>query len=933
MAVTQAKLRFLSNFLEGDTPNSDGEIGLHCPFHPDENRSASLNVNNELWYCNTCDIGGAVDELVQRIRSGGVEYDPSVKGTRSSRNGSNGVRPLPSEAEVAGWHSGLLGRRYELQELQHRRGLSLGTIKKWKIGWDPAQDAYTIPIRGSDGELVNIRFYQLDPTDDRRKIWSVAGHGEPVLYPINVLEENEQVVICEGEWDTLLTLQSGFPAVTRTGAAKVWKDSWNPQFEGKTVYICHDMDEPGQLGNVKVAAALQDYADAVYIVPLPYPVVEKHGKDLTDYWLDGFNLGDFIDLLLDLTTGSPTDEEKPPPVDVRVLDTLASDYFGKPMTIKATVAGKRKGTYLLPKVVEYTCTMDAGPQCQICPMLGYKGNTTRTVDSHDPLILSMMDSSNEQLDKMLRNHVGAQKCNQLEMENVQAQSVEILQVRPSMDTGGSTDHTTREIVSVDRHDTPTNTTVEIIGTVYPDPRSQNNRFQAWEVHKTVNDFETFVLKDQEAVKLLLPFQSGPEGPAAKLYEIADELASGVTHIYGRRLMHVIMDLTWHSVISFYFMGELQRKGWLDILIVGDTRTGKSYAAGQLAAWYQAGEVVSCESTSFAGVVGGLQQIGNKDWSITWGVIPLNDRRLVVLDEVSGLAVEEIAKMSSIRSSGTAEITKIDRDTTHARTRLLWMGNPRNASMERFTYGVYAMEELIGNREDIARFDLAMSVRSDDVDKWEINRQHDEESCAYTQEQCQTLLRWVWSRRPDQVIWRPGVEQLVLEMAVRLSEQFIDDPPLIQAANVRYKLARVAVALAARTFSTDRAFENIIVKREHVRGASELIADLYGDDGFGYAKVSEKAREDKHLGVSQYDDSREWLHNNAGLVKFLSSQRSGHFRTQDLEDMLNMDREQAKTYIAKMFSFGLVRKDGANIRMLPFLHQMIRELNNRKEADQ
>jgi hypothetical protein len=89
------------------------------------------------------------------------------------------------------------------------------------------------------------------------------------------------------------------------------------------------------------------------------------------------------------------------------------------------------------------------------------------------------------------------------------------------------------------------------------------------------------------------------------------------------------------------------RGWMELLVVGDTRTGKSEAATRLTQFYGAGEVVSCESASFAGILGGLQQFGaNKEWAVTWGAIPINDRRLVVLDEISGLSPEDIGAMSS-----------------------------------------------------------------------------------------------------------------------------------------------------------------------------------------------------------------------------------------------------------------------------------------------
>ena len=68
--------------------------------------------------------------------------------------------------------------------------------------------------------------------------------------------------------------------------------------------------------------------------------------------------------------------------------------------------------------------------------------------------------------------------------------------------------------------------------------------------------------------------------------------------------------------------------------------------------YQLGEFVTGENTSFAGLIGGMQQ-NQKRWFVSWGKIPLNDRRLVILDEASGLSKRDISNMSGVRSSGIA----------------------------------------------------------------------------------------------------------------------------------------------------------------------------------------------------------------------------------------------------------------------------------------
>lgn len=934
--VTQRQLTQLGRYLDGDRPNDLGEWGMYCPIHDDSKRSASLNIETGLWFCNACNIGGAVDELIGMMGKG-----------RQSVNGNGNAASFldfepedmkqtgkpPSEGAIKGWQAALWDKPEELEELMDYRSLTEETLQQFEIGYDREQSAYTIPIRNADGTINNVRFYQIHPSDDRRKIWSVKGLGRPALYPISQLDGASEIILCEGEWDALLTIQNGFAAITRTGAAKVWNRSWNVHFDDKLVIVCHDMDEAGQLANKKVVNDLKKHAREVRVVELPYKVTEKHGKDLTDYWQDGYTPVQFKQLIQDgeAVVRDPNLVQHEV-ADISVLDSFDARQAGQRMRMRVTITGKHNPSFMVPKEISYACTQDAGVKCQICPMNELGGHSVRMVDAHDPVVLRMIESTHLQMDDTMRNHIGAQKCNRLDMEVIEHRTVEKLHVRPSVEYSSrwneAGDYTNRGIISVGRHDSQPNNTVEIVGTIFPNPKTQHNEFQAWELIPTETSVDKFeltpkMLKDLGVFKV----KSG-ERPIVKLADIAKDLASHVTKIYGRNVMHALFDLVWHSALSFRFKDEEVKRGWLDVLVVGDTRTGKSEAADKIRAYYQAGEMLSCESATFAGIVGGLQQYANREWEVSWGAVPLNDRRLVVMDEISGLATDQIAQMSSIRSSGEAQLTKIRSERTWARTRLLWLGNPRAGRMTDYTYGVQAIRPLIGNNEDIARFDLAMSVAATDVDREEINRSHHtDRKQQYPKELCQALVQWVWSRTMDQVLWDAGAEDEIYKASIDLGSRYVEDPPLIQAANVRIKLARVAVALAARTFSTDRSGECIVVKKVHVQDAVKFIDKVYQMPGFGYHEVSREQIEDFKAAISMRDDAKGYLVSQVGLSKFLRSMAGGRFRRQDLEDILMLERDTAVLIINSLWKYRLIRREGANIKMQPILHELLREVKD------
>lgn len=925
----------LAPYLAGESPRENGDIDAHCPLHNDRKRSAVINFEENVWYCNTEGIGGSITDLMEHS-------DEWVEAPANGTSNSGGRRAivkkaesLPSDAMIEGWKRALQSDEIALEDLKSARGLWTKTADYFEIGWDRSAAAYTIPVRDKDGKLINVRRYQLRPPQGRRKIWGITGHNGAELYPFSAIKKvDKEIIVCEGEFDAIICNQYNFRAVTRTSSARSWKADWNAIFKGLIVYVCHDCDSPGQSANRKVARQLARVAAEVRIVRLPYPITEDHGRDITDWWMDhDFDRDGFRRLLdeavpFDEAMGEDPEEVDPTPASV--VDAFDSRRTGRPLALTVTVKGRRDPGYSVPRKIAYRCTQDKGKVCEICVMKSESGEMDKIIAGADPAILEMVNAPKSQIGTMLRVIAGIPKCEKLRVNITEHQAVEVLYARPSVEHSngsGNEDYKNIKLTSVGRHDTSANQTVRVVGALYPDPRTQMNEFLTWDLTRMETSLDRFEVT-QETAEALRIFQPGPrQKPLAKLRDIADDLAAHVTQIYGRPELHAAMDLIWHSVVSFDFAGKRIARGWLDGLFVGDTRTGKSETATRLTRFYQAGEVVSCESASFAGILGGLQQFGsNKEWAITWGAIPINDRRLVVLDEISGLTPEDIGALSSVRSSGIAELTKIQQERTHARTRLIWIGNPRNARMSDYTYGVQAIRPLIGNAEDVARFDLAMTVASSDVKAIDINRSHEQGLQRYGREACAALVRWAWSRTPEQIVWASEAEQAVFAAALDLGKRYTEDPPLIQAANVREKVARVAAAIAARLFSTDERGEVLIVKTIHVRAAVQFLDRLYSMPGFGYQERSAEFIQDRDLAnkPGNVKRAKAVLKHNAGLDKFLRSQ--GKFRRQDLEEILDIDREEANAIISELYRLRMLYKVKGDVLLTPTLHTILRESN-------
>lgn len=916
----------LKPYIATSQSNEEGEWDAHCPLHRDTKRSAQFNFDKRLYYCHAGCGGGSLDYLVEQIGRHPEARHPHQNGSRPKKPKAN-RKGGPTDASVAGWHSALLSTPGALSVLKKQRGLNLHIIKKYELGWDIDSKSYIIPIRDKNGTLLSIRHYRPESAD-AKKMWWERNMARPGIYPMAVLEA-EAVLLCEGEMDALVANQYGFPAVTGTSGAGTWKQSWTALFADKKIYIVYDRDTAGRKGARKVARSLKGVAASIHIVKIP---LKKRGADITDWFVvEGHSADEFRELLRSAEQYYVRKRNilSETPRTVNVLESFKADLSGQPLQMMATITGRRNPPYLVPRKVNIECSMDAGAKCQMCPLLSRNGAMVHTINPHDAVVLQTMDTTDKQLITVLREDIGIPKCDRFTLTVSEQQAVEELFVRPSIeniDDDYEADYTNRKIFSAGKHNTLPNQTVQITGTSLPSPSTKRNEFLAWNVNAIESSIDSFKIDKDigDALRIFRP--DADQRPLSKLKVINEDLAIHVTRIVGRLDLHMAMDLVYHSVINFRFSDKLIGKGWMELLVVGDTRTGKSEAAQRMISHYQAGRLISCESASFAGIVGGLQQFGaGREWTITWGAIPLNDRRLVILDEVNGLTTEQIAQMSSIRSSGIAQLTKIYSEQTTARTRLIWLTNPRKGRISDYTYGIHAIPSLIGNPEDIARFDLAMSIAAEDVSPEIINSaRRDRTAQQYPSDLCHQLVLWAWSRKSDQVVWGEGAEDLVYKAAVKLGARYREDPPLIQAANVRMKIARVAVALAARTFSTDSSYQQIVVERRHVYDAVAFIDWLYGRPGFGYRQDSAQEQEEHTFAAQSMDEAKHYLISRPGLTRFLKSAR-GEFKHSDLADALNTSRDEAVAMVHTLWEMRMVKNVAGGARMEPLLHSILKEI--------
>lgn len=413
----------------------------------------------------------------------------------------------------------------------------------------------------------------------------------------------------------------------------------------------------------------------------------------------------------------------------------------------------------------------------------------------------------------------------------------------------------------------------------------------------------------------------------KLHEIHTDLEANVTRIYERKDLIFAYDLCWHSVIQFEFMGQLLTRGWVEVLVIGDTRCGKTKTAQRMLQHYRAGEMGTGENTSLAGLLGGMQQI-NKQWSITWGKIPRNDRRLVIIDEASNLSTQSIAEFATCRSEGIARITKIHSEQTLSRTRQLWISNPRNnrdgvsRPISAYDYGVLTIPELVGRQADIARFDLACVVANGEVSEDVIfctDRPQLEHK--FTSELSHNLVMWAWSRRSSDVKICRESEQEILRRSRSLASKYHDSIPLVKLEELPEKLARMSVALAARLFNTPDGIQ-LVVLPEHVAVVSEFLDRSYSKPTMGYDRYSRS-----HFDAETLIDSKAIVDRLKPYGKELVDGLLAFevIRQSTLEDLSGLDRDGCRALLSYLVRSRALKPEHTWYRKSPPFIKLLKDI--------
>jgi len=258
----------------------NGEYALdECPLSGCGPGHFYISDKKEVFYCQKCNERGHLLSLKKRL--GDLPRVAHVSQYSKPSTPSKTIDP----SIVEGYHKALLENPETLAYLTDRRGFTLETIKKFKLGLH--DDAITIP-HFQEGICANVKFRHRKSGDTKYS----REEGYPsVLFNIDsAIKYQDSVIVCEGEFDCMGFDQMGFPnVVSVTCGAGTFHDEWVDDFDGfGQIYLSYDMDEEGRKGVEKVADKLGRYRCLDVLLPL---------KDANECLQAGFSNREITEIL------------------------------------------------------------------------------------------------------------------------------------------------------------------------------------------------------------------------------------------------------------------------------------------------------------------------------------------------------------------------------------------------------------------------------------------------------------------------------------------------------------------------------------------------------------------------------------------------------------------------------------------------------------
>lgn len=811
---------------------SDDKTEHHvlCPFphqlpngmeYYESNPSAQVNLEKRVFHCKACDRGFSQASFIMEVlgcnRVTAEHLIPQFQGNESLHQWDTIVArsvtyPIP------------LASDFKISE-QVQRDLKLTTL----TGVD-----LRFPVT-LFGKLLDVRTYT--PTNTPKCV-SQIGAVNGLIVPHHLwADDNRWTLLCAGEKDMAVARSHGFNAIYLTGGETMCPTT--PKlFKGKKVAILYDNDETGIYGAHKVGNAIAPYAEQVKVVTAFHEGMQVK-EDLTDYFNKyGHSRDDLIQILESTPVYIPQTVDLTREKFVNLHEASQPKNLNRVLYANIQVVATSEAMYTMPSEMVATKTsISDDPKANTMTL-----HQTLTWEWHEENAESMLHLvDNNFKEKQLLDNRRKLINVPFTERNVSIKSYNNLTIYKATVTD-------MYETSSDADTMPVEYAAYSVGKRLESGKKYRAKFKIVPHPYNGQQLTMIIIDIEDASDCITSFRWTPETQrilnkftaltqslgVSGMVEHCSEAVKGLLGYNGNNLLIKTIDLAYHTPLQFNLGNFTNERAYLDTLIVGESRMGKSSTADKLRKTYGLGTFVSLAGTSatIAGLIGGSNKV-NGGMQTKAGIIPQNHKGLMILEEFGKCKTDVISELTDIRSSNQVRITRVSSSLTlPAMVRMITLSNVKTLpskeirSIASYPHGVAIITELVGAAEDIARYDI-MLVIGDKGNS--LSDPYWQPLEPFTEEEYRTRIQWVWSRTPEQIIISEELGHYIFEQANALNKDY-DSHIKIFGTEAWKKLARIAIATAGYTVSSDTE-GNLIVLKEHIDYAVSYLREIYDNSTF------------------------------------------------------------------------------------------------------
>jgi hypothetical protein len=442
-------------------------------------------------------------------------------------------------------------------------------------------------------------------------------------------------------------------------------------------------------------------------------------------------------------------------------------------------------------------------------------------------------------------------------------------------------------------------------------------------------------KNQTATMLVEswePLEAVPQGVKQvkiSLGELKDRVQelSKITGIHNRFNAHLTVLMNHASPLAFKFQGELV-EGWGKIAWIGETTTGKGATANGIRRVLGLGGLAIGESASRAGLLYGVETVGNTH-VLQWGLIPRYDGQHLVVDGCNAIPPSEWRACREAMRQGIVRVDKIVGGRHPARTRLLFIGNPK-LPFSAYYAKIESINELFES-PDIARLDLALIFDISDVSPEVINQRSEPISAKEAESLIGPLrsnIAFAWRCPPEDLSFTEGAVHTILTHAIDLIKEYGSDQIPLVSNDMKKKLARLSLELALLCGENE-------VTKDYVEAVVTLLREIYDHAELG--KHAQKRRAQTANEQDKVLEAAEWLGEevkNDEIIRRLIGEifAPGQvFPKKVIAEKLGRDPRTVDERLSKLRARSLVIQTKLGVEPAPLLRQVLREMEGKSSS--